>query len=108
MEVPVLIDRPQLFGRNKSLQAFYWRNGFVVSLFGRRTSCRSIFIAEPVIRWSPHVRNRHVNTAPCVIHMRNGVFFGVVPVCFLQNFVVLCSLCIRRVAVWCVGPLPLR
>src|SRR5437899_6055902 len=104
MEVPVLIDRPQLFGRNKSLQAFYWRNGFVVSLFGRRTSCRSILIAEPVIRWPPHVRTRHVNTAPGAIDVRDGIHHGVLPMFFFQDLVIIVQDGVRRQTIASVGP----
>src|SRR5439155_16270153 len=89
MEVPVLIDRPQLFGRNKFLKAFHRRNRFVISFFSRRSSCWSIVVAEPVIRWPPHVRTRHVNTAPGAIHMRNGIYYGVLPMLFLKNLVVI-------------------
>src|SRR5207253_11207622 len=59
----------------KFLKAFHRRNRFVISFFSRRSSCWSILVAEPVIRWPPHVRTRHVNTAPGAIHMRNGIYY---------------------------------
>src|SRR5262249_50190603 len=64
VKIPVLVNRPQLVGRNKFLQAFERGNDFVVAFFCRGTAGRAIFLAEPIAWRMPDIRPSHVNTTP--------------------------------------------
>ena len=69
VEVPGVVDRPQLVGRDELLQARERRDVFVVALFGRRAPGSAVAAAEPVGRRSPAVGPRHIDAVP----MRHAV-----------------------------------
>src|SRR5260370_14510088 len=79
VKIPVIVWRPKLVGRDELLQAIECRNGFIVALFSRRTACRAILFAEPVIRRAPNVRPNHVNTTQIADSLRPCVYHSVRP-----------------------------
>src|SRR3954468_9514055 len=61
MEVPGVVDRPELVRWNELLEARERRDLFVVTLFGGRPTGGGVTAGEPVARWSPAVRPRHLD-----------------------------------------------
>src|SRR5258707_2298749 len=67
VEVPSIVDGPQFVGRDELLQAGERRDLFVVTLFGGRSAGGGVIPGEPVARWTPAVRTRHLNAVPVAL-----------------------------------------
>src|ERR1700730_4149407 len=104
MEIPIFIDRPELVGGNKFLEAFEWWNCLVVAFLGGRTAGGSVFFAEPVIRRSPYIRPNHVNAAPETVPRSNGIHHGILPVQFFQDAMIVRQQIIGRQTIAAVRP----
>src|SRR3954453_701541 len=67
VEVPGVVDRPELVGRDELLQAREGRDALVVALLSGRTAGGGVAPRKPVARRSPAVRARHLNAVPVTL-----------------------------------------
>src|SRR5258706_5598119 len=104
VEEPRFVDRPEFVGRNKLLETFHRRNGFVVAFLRGGTARGWVLVAKPEVGRTPDVGTNHLNTVPGSVSGGNGIEYAVLPMGLFENLRIVAEDGIERQAVASVGP----